>query len=233
MQVLLNMAKNTANWNQLIDNLVRERSLNSRNVIQAMKKVPRAPFLPQRSHEYASIDAPLPIGKGQTVSAPHMVAIMNEASELKMGHRVLEVGAGCGWHAATIGEIVAPKDSSRSGRGHVYTVEIVAELAQLARENIMRQGFGDRVTVVHADGSLGYPDQSPYDRILVTAAAPEVPPPLKEQLKIGGILVIPVGSAQMFQSLIRVRKNSEGKLLQENLGGVAFVPLTGHYGHKV
>ncbi len=227
------MKRDTTNWNQLVDGLVSERVLHSQNVIQAMKHVPRAPFLPQRSHEYASLDAPLPIGNGQTVSAPHMVAIMNEALEFKIGHRVLEVGAGCGWHAATIGEIVAPKDAPRSERGHVYTVEIVAELSQLARENIMRQGFGDRVTVVHGDGSFGHPDQSPYDRILVTAAAPEVPPPLIEQLKIGGILVIPVGSAQLFQSLIRIRKDLDGRSARENLGGVAFVPLTGHHGHRI
>jgi protein-L-isoaspartate(D-aspartate) O-methyltransferase len=228
------MKRTTEAWDQLVDNLVRERVLRSSQVIRAMKQVPRTLFLPEQSVEYAAMDAPLPIGKGQTVSAPHMVAIMNEALELKVGHRVLEVGAGCGWHAATIGEIVAPKDASRSERGHVYSVEIVAELAQLARENIMRHGFGDRVTIIHGDGSLGYPEQSPYDRILVTAAAPEVPPPLVEQLKIGsGVLVIPVGSVHLFQSLIRIRKGADGGLTRENLGGVAFVPLTGRFGHKV
>lgn len=227
------MEKDTKTWEQVVDNLVKERVLRSQNVIRALKQVPRVLFLPERSVEYASVDAPLPIGKGQTVSAPHMVAIMNEALELHVGHHVLEVGAGCGWHAATIGEVVAPKDAPRSERGHVYTVEIVAELAQLARENIMRHGFSDRVTVIHGDGSLGYPDQSPYDRILVTAAAPEVPPPLIEQLKIGGILVIPVGSVHLFQSLIRLRKGADGSLARENLGGVAFVPLRGRFGHKV
>ncbi len=227
------MRRETASWDQLVDNLVKEGILRSDNVIRAMKKVPRVLFLPERSVEYASVDAPLPIGWGQTVSAPHMVAIMNEALELHVGNRVLEVGAGCGWHAATISEIVAPKDSSRSERGHVYTVEMVAELAQLSRENIMRHGFGDRVTVIHGDGSLGYPEQSPYDRILVTAAAPEIPPPLVEQLKVGGVLVIPVGSVHLFQSLIRIRKNADGSLARENLGGVAFVPLTGRYGHSV
>lgn len=227
------MKRSTEAWGQLVDNLVRERILHSQNVIHAMKQVPRTGFLPERSIEYAAMDAPLPIGKGQTVSAPHMVAIMNEALELKVGQHVLEVGAGCGWHAATIGEIVAPKDASRSERGHVYSMEIVAELAQLARENIMRYGFGDRVTIIHGDGSLGYPDQSPYDRILVTAAAPEIPQPLVEQLKIGGVSVIPVGSIHLFQSLIRIRKGANGTLARENLGGVAFVPLTGHFGHRV
>lgn len=227
------MRRETATWDQLVDNLVRERVLRSSNVIRAMRQVPRGSFLPERSVEYASVDAPLPIGRGQTVSAPHMVAIMNEALELNVGNRVLETGAGCGWHAATIGEIVAPKDAPRSERGHVYTMEIVADLAQFARENIMRHGFSDRVTVVHGDGSLGYSEKSPFDRILVTAAAPDVPAPLVEQLKTGGVLVIPVGSAQLFQSLIRMRKNSDGSLTRENLGGVAFVPLTGRFGHKV
>jgi protein-L-isoaspartate(D-aspartate) O-methyltransferase len=162
-----------------------------------------------------------------------MVAIMNETLELEIGHRVLEVGGGCGWHAATIGEIVAPKDAPRSERGHVYTMEIQAQLAQLARENIMHQGFGDRVTVIHGDGSLGYPKQSPYDRILVTAAAPKVPKPLLEQLKIEGILTIPIGSVHLFQSLICIRKSKDGSLDRENLGGVAFVPLTGRFGHKL
>ncbi len=225
--------KKETTWEQLVDHLVKDGVLRSPNVVQAMKQVPRELFLPERSVEYASVDAPLPIGKGQTVSAPHMIAIMNEALELRVGHHVLEIGAGCGWHAATISEIVAPKNALRSERGHVYTIEIVSELAQLARENIMRHGFGDRVTVIHGDGSSGYPEQSPYDRILVTAAAPEVPPPLVEQLKIGGILVIPVGSVHLFQSLIRINKKSDGSLNRENLCGVAFVPLTGRFGHSI
>jgi protein-L-isoaspartate(D-aspartate) O-methyltransferase len=227
------MKQETATWEQLVDNLVKDKVLRSPGIIRAMKKVPRGSFLPQRSIEYASADAPLPIGKGQTVSAPHMVAIMNEALELDTGNRVLEVGAGCGWHAATVAEVVAPKEASRSEHGHVFTLEIVAELAQFARENIMHHGFGDRVTVIRGDGSLGHPDQSPYDRVLVTAAAPEIPPPLLKQLRAGGILVIPVGNALLFQSLIRIRKKADGSLVKENLGGVAFVPLTGHFGHGV
>ena len=198
-----------------------------------MKQVPRSRFLPERSIEYASMDTPLPIGKGQTVSAPHMLAIMNEALELQVGHNVLEVGAGCGWHAATIARIVAPEEAPRTERGHVSTVEIVPELAKMARENIMRLGFGDIVTVIQGDGSLGLLDRSPYDRILVTAAAPQVPPPLLEQLKAGGILVIPIGGVHLFQSLTRLRKESKGSVVKEKLGGVAFVPLVGNFGHKI
>ena len=162
-----------------------------------------------------------------------MVAIMNEALQLEVGHKVLEVGAGSGWHAATIAEIVAPSSAPRSEWGHVYTVEIIEGLADFARKNIMRAGYGDRVTIICADGSLGYSEKAPYDRILVTAAAPDIPKPLIEQLKHGGIMLIPIGSIHFFQNLIKVTKEVDGKIRQENLGGVAFVPLTGYYGHKV
>ncbi len=161
-----------------------------------------------------------------------MVAIMNEALELEVGHKVLEVGAGSGWHAATIAELVAPSDVPRSEHGHVYTIEIVQGLAEFARKNIMKAGFGDRVTIVSGDGSMGYREKAPYDRILVTAAAPEVPKPLIEQLKTTGTMLIPVGSASLFQSLIRITKATNGKIKEENLGGVAFVPMTGRHGHK-
>ncbi|MEM2815629.1 MAG: hypothetical protein QXY34_00405 [Candidatus Bathyarchaeia archaeon] len=157
---------------------------------------------------------------------------MNEALQLEVGNKVLEVGAGSGWHAATVAEIVAPTDGSRSEWGHVYTVEIIEGLAELAKRNIMKAGYADRVTIICGDGSMGYPERSPYDRILVTAAAPDIPSPLLEQLKPGGIMVIPVGGAHLFQSLVRIRKSLSGEILKENLGGVAFVPLTGKYGHK-
>jgi len=162
-----------------------------------------------------------------------MVAIMNEALELEVGHRVLEVGAGSGWHAATIAEIVAPAGVPRSEWGHVYTLETVPELAEFARRNMMKAHYNDRVTVIHADGSVGYPEQAPFDRILVTAAAPDVPKPLLGQLKPEGKMVIPVGSAHLFQTLIKITKSITGEKSSENLGGVAFVPLTGQYGHKI
>jgi protein-L-isoaspartate(D-aspartate) O-methyltransferase len=160
-----------------------------------------------------------------------MVSIMNEALQLEVGHKVLEVGAGSGWHAATIAETIAPADSPRSNWGHVYTVEIVQELSDLARKTIMKAGYGDRVTIMHGDGSMGFAEEAPYDRIVVTAAAPDVPHPLVEQLKPGGILLIPVGNLSLFQSLMKITKDSGGKTREENLGGVAFVPLTGRYGH--
>jgi protein-L-isoaspartate(D-aspartate) O-methyltransferase len=160
-----------------------------------------------------------------------MVSIMNEALQLEVGNKVLEVGAGSGWHAATIAELVAPSGAARSEYGHVYTVEIVQDLADSARKNIMKAGYGDRVTIIGGDGSMGFPEKAPYDRILVTAAAPDVPKPLIDQLKSGGIMLIPVGNASLFQNLMKVTK-TDGKIKQENLGGVAFVPLTGKHGHR-
>jgi protein-L-isoaspartate(D-aspartate) O-methyltransferase len=161
-----------------------------------------------------------------------MVSIMNEALQLEVGHKILEIGAGSGWHAVTIAEIIAPKEAPRSEWGHVYTTEIVQALAEVSRKNIMNAGYGDRVTIISADGSKGYSEKAPYDRILVTAAAPSVPDPLIDELKPNGIMLIPVGSVSLFQNLIKITKSSDRKIKQENLGGVAFVPLTGEYGHQ-
>lgn len=158
---------------------------------------------------------------------------MNEALELEVGHRVLEVGTGCGWHSATIAEVVAPSDVAKEKWGHVYTVEIVDELVELAKKNMETAAFSDRVTIIHGDGSMGYAEKAPFDRILATAAAPEVPPPLIEQLRVGGVMVLPVGGVHLFQTLMRVRKAADSGVVKEDLGGVAFVPLTGRYGHRM
>jgi protein-L-isoaspartate(D-aspartate) O-methyltransferase len=162
-----------------------------------------------------------------------MVSIMNEALQLEVGQKILEVGAGSGWHSATIAEIIAPRDAPRSEWGYVFTLEIVQALAGNARKNIMNTGYGDRVKIINADGSKGYAEKAPYDRIVVTAAAPKVPEPLIDQLKPDGIMLIPVGSVSLFQNLLKLTKEPEGKIKQENLGGVAFVPLTGEYGHRL
>ena len=161
-----------------------------------------------------------------------MVAIMNEALELEVGQKVLEVGAGSGWHSATIAEIIAPHSAPRSEWGHVYTLEIVKDLAETARKNIMNEGYGDRVTITQGDGSKGHLEKAPYERVLVTAAAPSVPRPLLDQLKPKGVMLIPVGSVSLFQRLVKITKNADGAIKEENLGGVAFVPLTGEHGHK-
>ena len=153
----------------------------------------------------------------------YMVAIMNEALELRNGMRVLEVGAGSGYHAATIAEIVGDE-------GHVFAIEYLDKLVSIARTNLKRAGYTNRVTLVQGDGSQGYAERAPYDRILVTAAAPKIPPPLVQQLKQDGIIVLPVGGRMFPQELVRVRKKPSGALDRISLGGVAFVPLIGKYG---
>jgi protein-L-isoaspartate(D-aspartate) O-methyltransferase len=221
-----------AGWEKLIDSLMKQGILRTPKVIKAMRSLPRINFLPSNMQDYASEDTPLPIGFGQTISAPHMVAIMNEALHLEVGHKILEVGAGSGWHAATMAELIAPKEAPRSEWGHVYTVEIVQGLADVARKNVMNAGYGDRVSIIGADGSKGYPEKAPYDRVVVTAAAPNVPKPLVDQLKGNGVMLVPVGSPTLFQNLLKITKLADGKIREENLGGVAFVPLTGEYGHR-
>jgi len=161
-----------------------------------------------------------------------MVSIMDEALELEVGHKVLEVGAGSGWHAATIAEIVAPSDVPKEKWGHVYTIERIAELAAFAKSNIEKTGYDKRVTILHMDGTLGYPEQAPFDRIFVAAAGPEIPKTLVEQLAENGVLLAPVGGAQFYQSLVKIRKK-DGEILAENLGGVSFVPLIGKHGFKL
>lgn len=186
-------------------------------VIAAMKRVPRHLFVPDRFVRNAYEDRPLAIGDNQTISAPHMVAIMCDLLELAPGMNVLEIGAGSGYHAAIISELI--------GDGQVYSIERFESLAKKARENLKNAGCRN-VTVIVADGTLGLPDHAPYDRINVTCSAPDVPPPLLDQLKEGGKMVIPIGKTH--QELYLVKKN--GEMVMERKMGVIFVPLVGKYG---
>ena len=211
-------------WMRLVENLEREGIIKSEKVKRAFLRVPRYKFVLERYKEYAHVDEPLPIPAGQTISAPHMVAIMLELAELKEGMNLLEVGTGSGWNAALIYEVV---------RQDVYTIERIPELAEFAKRNLERAGYKNKVHVIVGDGTKGFPPKAPYDRIIVTAGAPKVPEPLIEQLKVGGKILIPVGSYHLWQELLEVIKISEdNKIKIKNHGGVAFVPLIGEHGWR-
>lgn len=214
---------------KLVERLVEEGVIRSEKVKKAMLVVPREEFVPPNVRQWAYVDQPLPIGHGQTISAPHMVALMTELLDPEPGDKVLEVGTGSGYQAAVLAEIVAKSDPSR--RGHVYTIERIEELARFARENLRRTSYIDYVTVIVGDGTLGYPPEAPYDKIIVTAAAPDIPKPLLEQLKPGGRMVIPVGDRSL-QRLYVVDKKSSGEISVKEDVYCLFVPLIGVYGWK-
>ena len=207
-------------FKKAVDDLVRRLRNNgyikSNEMERAFRTVPREEFVRPDNRKYAYRDTPLPIGLGQTISAPHMCVIMCEALRLEPGLKILEVGAGSGYHAALCAEMVAPKAAQNPG--HVYTTEIVAGLIPFAKGNLERSGYGDRVTLIHSDGGIGLPEHAPFDRILVAAAAPSIPNPLIEQLNLGGIMLIPVGGRGFFQELMMVEKDDEGRLSQRRWG---------------
>lgn len=184
-------------------------------VIAALRDVPRHAFVTEEYLSQAYENHPLPIGYGQTISQPYIVALMTEAAEVEAGDRVLEVGTGSGYQAAVLAEVA----------DEVYTLEIIGPLAERAEEDLKSLGY-DNVRVYHADGYFGLPDEAPFDTILVTAAPDHIPQPLVQQLKVGGSLVIPVGPVGGYQTLWKLTKVSADEVRTENLGGVTFVPLT-------
>lgn len=188
-------------------------------VLEAMQRVPRHAFVPQGLEDCAYDNGPLSIGHGQTISQPYIVALMSDLLATAPHHVVLEVGCGSGYQSAVLSRLVK----------QVYSLEIVPELAQAAQERLSHLGYNN-VTVRHGDGYQGWPEHAPFDGIIVTAAAPEIPPPLVEQLKPGGRMVIPVGLPYMHQDLLLVEKNSSGVITTRNMLPVAFVPLTGDHG---
>jgi protein-L-isoaspartate(D-aspartate) O-methyltransferase len=191
------------------------RAVLSERVMAAMAKVPRHRFVPPGSERWAYDNRPLPIGHGQTISQPFIVALMTDLLDLKPGDKVLEIGTGCGYQAAVLGELATA----------VYTIEIVAPLAQEATKRLASLGYHN-VTVRGGDGYQGWPQHAPFDAIIVTAAAPEVPPALIAQLKPGGKLVIPVGSQTGDQVLRVITKDAGGNQTTRTVLGVRFVPLT-------
>lgn len=215
---------------QAVEELRNQGILRDPNIIKAMSKVPREEFLPPDVRSYAYVDSPIPIGFGQTTSALHMTALFCEYGEMKLGQRVLEVGGGCGYMSCVYAEVVAPLEQPKDTWGHVWSAEILPQLAEFGRMNVERLGYAERVCFIETDASEGLEGEGPFDLIIVTSAAPEIPRELTNQLKPGGTLLIPVGGAQFYQELMKVRKKKDGGLLHENLGGVAFVPMRGKRG---
>lgn len=205
---------------ELVEHLKREGRIKTKTVEKALLETPREFFVPEHLKPYAYIDTPLEIGSGQTISAPHMVAIMCEALDLHENQKILEIGAGSGYHAAVVSKIIGKK-------GHIYSVERIKKLADFAKENLKRADIKN-ATIIEGDGSEGLPMYAPYDRIYVTCAAPDIPPPLIEQLKNGGKLLIPIGYTICNLELV---EKKDKKIKTRNLGGCAFVPLLGKYGH--
>ena len=204
---------------EMVERDIAARGVRDELVLDAMRKVPREQFLPDNLREFAYEDSPLPIAGEQTISQPYIVAFMAEALMLKGGEKVLEIGAGSGYAAAVLSEIAA----------NVYTVERLGPLAEKAAETLAELGY-DNVHVLHGDGTRGWPDHAPYDAIVVAAGGPVVPESLKEQLKIGGRLVIPLGSDQRSQELVRVTRTSANEYRSEDIADVRFVPLIGEEG---
>lgn len=202
---------------RMVDGQIAARDVDDERVLDAMRSVPRHVFVPSVSTQEAYADGALPIGRGQTISQPYVVAWMTQQLEIRPGDRVLEVGTGSGYAAAVLGEVA----------DEVWTVERHEDLAERARGVLDELGY-DNVTVVVGDGTTGYPDAAPYDAIVVAAAAPAVPDALVAQLAEGGRLVLPV-TRGMGQELIRLRKRGD-ELEREALGGVRFVPLIGEQG---
>ena len=202
---------------QMVWNQIRARGVSDEAVLAATETVPRHEFVPDKYLEQAYADHPLPIGYGQTISQPFIVAWMTELLQLERGDKVLEIGTGSAYQAAVLAEVT----------DQVYTMEIIEELEKSAEERLKRLGY-TQVKVKHADGYYGWEEYAPYDAIIVTCAPDHIPQPLIQQLKDGGRLVIPVGPPGGYQSLWLITKQGD-QVLTRNLGGVRFVPLTGEH----
>ena len=203
----------------MVDYQLRARGIGSPLVLEAMGRVPRERFIPERMKDCAYDDGPLPIGAGQTISQPYILALMTEALDLEGGERVLDIGTGSGYAAAVLGCIAS----------EVFSIERVRELADRAARTLAAEGF-DNVRVRCGDGTIGWSEHQPFDGIIVAAGAPSVPESLKHQLAVGGHLVIPVGSEHSVQSLERITRLTENEFRTEDLGAVRFVPLIGEQG---
>jgi protein-L-isoaspartate(D-aspartate) O-methyltransferase len=200
---------------QLVDHSIVARGIENEDVIRAMRNVPRHMFVPEDLIEYAYADHPLPIGYGQTISQPYIVAWMTELLELEPGDKVLEIGTGSGYQAAVLAEL---------GFVEVYSIEIIPELVELAARNLEAAGYTNIITK-QGDGYFGWEEHAPFDAIIVTAAPDHLPQPLVEQINVRGRIVIPIGPPGGYQSLWRFEIEGED-IVAYNMGGVRFVPFT-------
>ncbi|MCX8021692.1 MAG: protein-L-isoaspartate(D-aspartate) O-methyltransferase [Syntrophorhabdaceae bacterium] len=200
---------------EMVERDIMGRGIKDKKVLDAMMKVERHLFVEEGQRKKAYNDHPLPIGEGQTISQPYIVALMTEAVSLKGGEKVLEIGTGSGYQAAVLAEIVK----------EVYTVEINKKLYETATERLKRLGYRNVFTKL-GDGYQGWEEHAPFDVIMITAAADHIPKPLISQLKEGGRLIMPLGLPRLYQSLYLVTKE-KGKIIKKDLGGVIFVPMTG------
>jgi protein-L-isoaspartate(D-aspartate) O-methyltransferase len=196
----------------LISKLTGEGYLKSEKIIQAFREVPRENFVPESDVHFAYSDYPLQIGHGQTISAPHMVAIMTEVLNPRSHDKVLEIGAGSGYQAGILSRLV----------DHIYTIEFEPELAAMAKANLQKSGITN-VTVMTGDGSRGYPSKAPFNKIIVTCATPEIFQTWKDQVFEGGMIIAPIGG-YYHQDLVRLKKTKDG-FKEESHGGCVFVPL--------
>lgn len=198
----------------MIESQLKGRGISDPRVLQAMKEVDRSLFVPEEHRDKVYEDRPLPIGKDQTISQPYIVAYMAEQLQLKKNEKVLEVGTGCGYNAAVVSRLV----------DRVYSVEIIEWLAELAKENLSKTDYNN-INTRHGDGYSGWKEAAPFDAILLTAAPAAIPKPLKDQLKVGGRLLAPVG--RMNQKLVMLFKTGADDFEEKNLLPVRFVPMTG------
>lgn len=207
--------------NDLINYLKNSRFLNDKNVEDAFRNIPRHEFVPESELDYAYNNEPLLIKNKQTISQPGVVSRMTEWLDVRKGQKILEIGTGSGWQTAILSFLV--------GEGTVYSVERYSELVKFAQENLKKLNI-DNVHVILGDGSVGFTKESPYDRIIITAACTEIPLPLIEQLKEGGLIIAPVGDSS--QSLVLLQKTSKGIIEIKNESHYVFVPLRGKFGKK-
>ncbi len=199
---------------EMVERQIQRRGVKDTLVLKAIREVPRHKFVPSELKDYAYSDRPLPIGERQTISQPYIVAFMTEHLGLKGGEKILEIGTGSGYQAAILGEIAK----------EVYSIEIISSLGLTAKKKLKEMGY-ENIQVRIGDGYLGWPDEAPFDGVIVTAAPNHIPQPLINQLKPGGRMIIPVGD--YYQELILITKSETGKVVKKSVLPVTFVPMTG------